>query len=340
MLKNIIEKITTGSLTKPEFIKSDSEAKHQLEELKALLPKAEGEVRDSISQDIKMVQYGIAGEDSIAFELANAHLPMLILHDLYLEHDGLNAQIDYLIITRKFALVVECKNLIGNIEVNTHGDFIRTFEYNGRYKKEGIYSPITQNKRHLDLIKRIRLDSKQTALARYFASIGANNFYKSVVVLANSRTVINMKFAPREVKEQIIRSDQLITYIKKHLDNEKSGDMSITDMYEFAHFFNNLHKEKKVNYLAKYMDKIDLKPKMLTPIDQTEIYNALKSYRLTKSRELNIKPYFIFNNAEMEDLINKMPKNVSELLNVNGFGPEKVKKYGQEIIDIVKLHNS
>jgi hypothetical protein len=340
MLKNIIEKITTGSLTKPEFIKSDSEAKHQLEELKALLPKAEGEVRDSISQDIKMVQYGIVGEDSIAFELANAHLPMLILHDLYLEHDGLNAQIDYLIITRKFALVVECKNLIGNIEVNTHGDFIRTFEYNGRYKKEGIYSPITQNKRHLDLIKRIRLDSKQTALARYFASIGANNFYKSVVVLANSRTVINMKFAPREVKEQIIRSDQLITYIKKHLDNEKSGDMSITDMYEFAHFFNNLHKEKKVNYLAKYMDKIDLKPKILTPIDQTEIYNALKSYRLTKSRELNIKPYFIFNNAEMEDLINKMPKNVSELLNVNGFGPEKVKKYGQEIIEIVKLHNS
>jgi hypothetical protein len=340
MLKNIIEKITTGSLTKPEFIKSDSEAKHQLEELKALLPKAEGEVRDSISQDIKMVQYGIVGEDSIAFELANAHLPMLILHDLYLEHDGLNAQIDYLIITRKFALVVECKNLIGNIEVNTHGDFIRTFEYNGRYKKEGIYSPITQNKRHLDLIKRIRLDSKQTALARYFASIGANNFYKSVVVLANSRTVINMKFAPREVKDQIIRSDQLINYIKKNLDNEKSGDMSITDMYEFAHFFNNLHKEKKVNYLAKYMDKIDLKPKMLTPIDQTEIYNALKSYRLTKSRELNIKPYFIFNNAEMEDLINKMPKNVSELLNVNGFGPEKVKKYGQEIIDIVKLHNS
>ena len=149
-----------------------------------------------------------------------------------------------------------------------------------------------------------------------------------------------MKFAPKEVKDQIIRSDQLINYIKKNLDNEKSGDMSITDMYEFAHFFNNLHKEKKVNYLAKYMDKIDLKPKMLTPIDQTEIYNALKSYRLTKSRELNIKPYFIFNNAEMEDLINKMPKNVSELLNVNGFGPEKVKKYGQEIIEIVKLHNS
>jgi hypothetical protein len=340
MLKNIIEKITTGSLTKPEFIKFDSEAKHQLEELKALLPKAEGEVRDLISQDIKMVQYGIVGEDSIAFELSNAHVPMLILHDLYLEHDGLNAQIDYLIITRKFALVVECKNLIGNIEVNNNGDFIRTFEFNGRYKKEGIYSPITQNKRHLDLIKRIRLDSKQTALARYFASIGANNFYKSVVVLANPKTVINMKFAPREVKDQIIRSDQLINYIKKNLDNEKSGDMSITDMYEFAHFFNNLHKEKKVNYLAKYMDKIDLKPKMLTPIDQTEIYNALKSYRLTKSRELNIKPYFIFNNAEMEDLINKMPKNVSELLNVNGFGPEKVKKYGQEIIDIVKLHNS
>ena len=340
MLKNIIEKMTIGTLTKPDFIKSDSEAKRQLEDLKAMLPKAEGEVRDQISQDIKMVQYGIVGEDAIAFELANAHVPMIILHDLYLEHDGLSAQVDYLIITRKFALVVECKNLIGNIEVNTRGDFIRTFEYNGKYKKEGIYSPITQNARHLDLIKRIRLDSKQNVLARYFASISANTFYKSVVVLANPKTVINMQFAPRNVKEQIIRSDQLIAFIKKHLNEEKSAELSITDMYEFAHFFRDLHKEKRVDYLGKYLSKIDLKPKNLVPIDQLEIYSALKEYRLKKSRELNIKPYFIYNNNEMEDIIHKMPRTLADLLNVNGFGPEKVKKYGQDIINIVKLHDN
>lgn len=341
MLKNIIKKITSGTLTKPEFIKADSEAKHQLEALETLLLKAEGEVKDSLSQDIKMIQYGIVGEDSIAFELANAHIPMLILHDLYLEHEGLNAQIDYLIITRKFILVIECKNLIGNIEVNSSGDFIRTFGYNGRFKKEGIYSPITQNTRHLELIKRIRIDSKQGVLARYFATtVAASGFYKSVVVLANPKTVINMKFAPKTVKEQIIRSDQLINYIKTQLSNEKSTEMSTADMFDFAHFFHNLHRVKQENFLKKYADKIELNPKLPESIDKTALYGALKAYRLAKSRELDIKPYIVFSNADMDDVILKMPKNTSELLNVNGFGPEKVKKYGQEILEIVKLHKN
>lgn len=48
-----------------------------------------------------MLQAGICGEDTIAFELKNSHIPMMVLHDLYLEHEGLSAQIDYLIVTRK-----------------------------------------------------------------------------------------------------------------------------------------------------------------------------------------------------------------------------------------------
>ncbi len=84
--------------------------------------------------------------------------------DLHYEFEGLTAQIDYLIITRKRIFVVECKNLFGNIEINNSGDFIRTMEFNRKYKKEGIYSPITQNKRHLDLLKQIRRESKGNRL--------------------------------------------------------------------------------------------------------------------------------------------------------------------------------
>lgn len=82
-------------------------------------------------------------------------MDMYILHDIYLEVHGLSAQIDYIVITRKHIYVIECKNLIGNIEIDHTGSFIRTYELFGKKIKEGIYSPITQNERHLQVLKEI-----------------------------------------------------------------------------------------------------------------------------------------------------------------------------------------
>lgn len=41
-----------------------------------------------------------------------------------------------------------------------------------------------------------------------------------------------------------------------------------------------------------------------------------------------IKPYLIYNNNQLKDLILKMPKNKDELKLVAGFGEIKVNKYG------------
>ncbi len=67
-------------------------------------------------------------------ELKNAYIPMIVLHDLHIEHNGLSSQIDYLVITQKVNLVIEGKNLVGNIEVTKNGEFIRTTQFNGKYK--------------------------------------------------------------------------------------------------------------------------------------------------------------------------------------------------------------
>src|SRR5665648_247383 len=140
----------------PVFLKDSSEAKEHLIELEKLLGKATGEIKLNIEKDIKLLSYGIAGEENIAFELKNSHIPMYVLHDVYIEDEDLSVQIDYLVITQNRIFVIECKNLYGDIEVNSCGDFVRTISFNGKKFKEGIYSPITQNKRHLDLLKKIR----------------------------------------------------------------------------------------------------------------------------------------------------------------------------------------
>ncbi len=57
-------------------------------------------------------------------------------------------------ITPKVNFIIECKNLYGNIEITKNGDFIRTTKFNGHYNKEGIYSPIEQNQKHVKLLKK------------------------------------------------------------------------------------------------------------------------------------------------------------------------------------------
>lgn len=66
----------------------------------------------------------------------------------------------------------------------------------------------------------------------------------------------------------------------------------------------------------------------------------LKGFRLEKSREENIKPYYIFNDKQMMDLIDKMPDSKEALLKISGFGEFKVEKYGGRILEILNPYQN
>ena len=74
-----------------------------------------------------------------------------------------------------------------------------------------------------------------------------------------------------------------------------------------------------------------------TPRDSRDlgtIEKELREFRLQTSRKEGIKPYFIFDNKQMEDLISKYPTTTEELNTVVGFVPKKVEKYGENILKI------
>lgn len=325
----------------------------QLEKLKELEPLLNPEGQAIIRQDIKNLEYGIAGEKNIAFELRNSHMPMYILHDIYLEDRVLNAQIDYLVFMKKICFVIECKNLYGNIEINSRGEFIRITGFNGKKNREGIYSPITQNQRHLELIKKIRVDSKGNIFTKLLTDRYFEDTYKAIVVLANPKTVLNAKYAKKEVRDKVIRADQLVKYIKDTYDKSKEPTCSEERLFEWALSFLNLHKKVEKDYTGKY-DKyrINSKPEIgkkvistkiekrtslgnVVSIVETAIFKELKMYRLNKSREENIKSYLIYNDNQLKNLILKMQRNKEELKQVAGFGEIMVNKYGDDILKIL-----
>ncbi len=245
-------------LKAPVFLKDNSNAEEQLSKLEALRPALSGDALNELNLEIQRVTAGIYGEKQVHYELETSHIPMYVLHDLYLEYEGLTAQIDYLIITHKHQYVIECKNLYGDIEINSSGDFIRTFTY-GRYKKkEGIYSPITQNRRHLELIKAMRAAEKSFLGKALFERYFYEN-YRSVVVLANPKTVLNAKYAKKEVKNQVIRVDQLCSYIRR-IDSDNTASSSERDMEALANYFLAAHKPQSVDYTQRFAPALQDKP--------------------------------------------------------------------------------
>ena len=73
-------------------------------------------------------------------------------------------------------------------------------------------------------------------------------------------------------------------------------------------------------------------------IEESRLVKELKKYRYRKSQEENIPPYLIFNNKEMNELCDKLPHTLEELLKVKGFKEEKVEKYGKDIIEIISKY--
>ncbi|MCJ7837335.1 NERD domain-containing protein [Cuneatibacter sp. NSJ-177] len=235
----------------PIFWKEDSHAEAELQRLNELREHAPEEIARQMDQDIKLIAAGLSGEKNVAYELKNSHIPMYVLHDLYLVKDELSAQIDYLVLTKKCSIVIECKNLFGNIEINSRGDFIRTLPQGRGYKKECIYSPITQNQRHMELIRDLCLEAKGAVMG-YFFDRWFPDFYKPIVVLANPKTVLNDRYAKKEVKAQVIRADHLIETIRELNRASKSASSSDKQMKETAEKFLEWNQPQPMSFVEKY----------------------------------------------------------------------------------------
>jgi len=166
-----------------------------------------------------------------------------------------------------------------------------------------------------------------------------------------------MKYAKKEVKDKIIRCDQLVEYIKKLNKASSNPQSSDKEMYAIADRFLNLHTSNTKDYTKKYgVDVLETEntaktdvavtseekapelSKSAENIQDTPIYQALKQFRYDRSKEENVKAYFIYNNSQMQDLINLMPKSLDEIKSISGFGDVKCNKYGKEILEIINTY--
>lgn len=63
--------------------------------------------------------------------------------------------------------------------------------------------------------------------------------------------------------------------------------------------------------------------------------DKLRQWRLEKSREFGLKPYMVFSDKALFQLLAMRPKSYDELITIPGIGENKVDKFGDELLDIV-----
>lgn len=340
-----------------DFVKKDvpDYTKEYIAKMKKLLERVEEPLKNEIEKQIFLTYYGSKGEDQIKYELNYSGLDMYIFHDLCIEHNGLKAQIDFLIITRKKVYVIECKNMIGNIEVNNMGQFIRKYYINKKMVKESVYSPLTQNDHHIQTLKELRMNEVKGKLFKNSFDLNFDKVYHSFVVLSNPSTILDYKYAKKEIKDKIVRLDELVRKIKD-IEGYTKDVFSLKEMKELSDFYKNTDITSKNFYENKYnsfLSKVEeyefnLKQKAeekkeiennrqeVNSCEENPLFIKLKEYRLNKSREDKIEAWRIYKNNALEEMVLKRPKTLEDLALIYGLTDFSIKKYGNDIVRIIK----
>ena len=125
--------------------------------------------------------------------------------------------------------------------------------------------------RHLEVIRQIRRNTKTNLISKAIFDKYFEENYRSVVVLSNPRTDEKAKkvlsedrifkgiiatgdifVAKKEIKDKVIRYDQLVDYIKNTNRKSKEETISERQMEELVEFFLKINQKKQVDYAEKY----------------------------------------------------------------------------------------
>lgn len=331
----LLDILRHNKIKEPTFINEHEDSR--LKTLEELLDKVGDDQKPLILNEMNLVKIGLSGEKNVIYELKHSKEPMLILHDISLPNVVSDSQIDFILITRNGIIVLETKKLSGDIIIDNEGNFTRRFKNSKGevYKKEGIYSPLTQNKYHVEAIEALLKNNKFPRNIPIF----------SLLVIANEKSVVDKKYAQADVKKQIVKYDQLNERILSILNENYITDISDKVMNEIANVILENTIDKEYDYIKKFnLTLIDETNKEQIVVDEItgevkdisdELYEKLRAYRLEKAKELKVQAFTIFTNEILEQLVLNKPSNEDEFVSIHGLGGNKYNLFGKDIIQII-----
>lgn len=330
-------------------LKNIDDKSSEIKKLEELLEKSQSESqKELIKKDYFTRKNGYEAEKKSAY-LIDFYLKdsenTYIIHDLRLIHNGLTAQIDHLLINRLEIVLLESKSFKGMLQIKKDG----SLEVSYGNKIVTYSNPLEQSKRHLEVLKSILKDNN--LLKNH---IGREPIFKCYTIISPETNIKNYS-----LPDNFYKADSFISKWKE--DAEKASFFKATKMLlsmksresicEIGEFLISRHKPAKFDYEKKYViskkepiEEIKQEIEIETIEKDTEVkdiqllISALKKYRYETATKNKIKPYIVFLDKTIAEILEKLPTTKDDLLKINGLGNQKVDEYGDDIINIVKKY--
>lgn len=69
------------------------------------------------------------------------------------------------------------------------------------------------------------------------------------------------------------------------------------------------------------------------------LFDTLRSWRSERCKQEGIPPYVICTNKQLANMVAARPQSLAALLQVEGFGQAKAEKYGQALLELLRMND-
>lgn len=297
-----------------------------------------GEEPSLLQQWLHYDDKGSFGEYLIKYALANIPGYQKLMRNIYVPYNGKTSEIDVLMIHEKGIFVFESKNysgwIFGGLEDTKWTQCLPNKQ------KSRFYNPILQNRTHIKALAQFsNIDIERVVSYIIFSQRcelkDVPDSSANCVILKRPDMLKHLK---RDIKERSI------VYTREEIDSIYNKLLPLTQVTEeqkkqhIENIDNKIRKQTKEceNLIPGNVEKLVDESTNSVSIEESTLYKELKKYRLERSKADNVKPYFIYSNAQLEEIANKKPKTLDELKAIKGFGDVKCEKYGGDIVGIVR----
>ncbi|MCD0163783.1 HRDC domain-containing protein, partial [Deinococcus sp. 6YEL10] len=70
--------------------------------------------------------------------------------------------------------------------------------------------------------------------------------------------------------------------------------------------------------------------------EQAAVYARLRDWRNSEAKRQEISRFIVASNATLAEIARRVPYTEADLQEVRGMGPERLRKYGQQILEVVR----
>ncbi|TCN26538.1 nuclease-related domain-containing protein [Mesobacillus foraminis] len=181
---------------------------------------------------------GYIGEKNVYYFLSTLEeTSYLIFHDLRLANGEHFFQIDFLILTSRFALIIETKNISGTLLFDDQGQLIRTMNN----KEEGFPDPIAQAQYHKRSLQKW-LD------AHHFPPLPIDY----VVVISQPSSIIKVERNQPEIRRRIQPVSSLPEFIQRLENLCKQDQLDAKTLKKLSKLFLKLHCPIQIDILNEF----------------------------------------------------------------------------------------